>query len=411
MMNFKKTTLDNGLEVIAEINDQALSTAMGFFVRTGARDEADEIAGVSHFLEHMAFKGSDRRTAEDVNRELDEIGGVSNAFTSEEETAFYVKVLPELQQRAVDILADLLRPELRQDDFNTEKQVVLEEIKMYEDKPPFGVDEKWREYFWRGHPLSRSVLGTRESVGALTPDAMREYFNRRYAPNNIVFAASGKVDFDRLVEQMATACGDWKATDVSREKRRVSGICETRVIQREKTKFEYAIQVVDGPSLQDDDRYAATLLSIVLGDDVGSRLFWELVDTGLADVASLYSSSYVDNGCFQTSLTCLPEVFKSNLDKIRAILDEARRDGVTREEVERARNKLLAALALSEENPTSRLFGMGSEWLATGVYRSTEEELAILKRITVDDVNAILGRYSFDNPFTIAIGPLETIEA
>ena len=390
-MEFKKTTLDNGLEIIAEINEQALSTAMGFFVKTGARDESDEIAGVSHFLEHMAFKGSDRRTAEDVNRELDEIGGVSNAFTSEEETAFYVKVLPELQQRAVEILGDLLRPAFRQEDFDTEKQVVLEEIKMYEDKPPFGIDEKWREYFWRGHPLSRSVLGTRETVGALTPDAMREYFNHRYSPNNIVFAASGKVDFDRLVEQVEAARGDWKPVEVFREKRRPTGVRETRVIKKKK-------------------RYAAGLLSVILGDDVGSRLFWELVDTGRADVASFYGNGYSDAGCFITTLSCRPEAFNSNLKSIRLILDEARRDGVTKEELERARNKLLASTALSEESPTSRLFGMGSEWLATGVYRSTEEELAILKGITLDDVNAILERYRFDNPFTVAVGPLESIE-
>ncbi len=409
-MEFKKTTLDNGLEIIAEINEQALSVAMGVFVRTGARDESDESAGLSQCGEHMTFKSSDRGTAEDVNRELDEIGGVSNAFTSEEETAFYVKVLPELQHRAVELLGDLLRPAFRQEDFDTEKQVVLEEIKMYEDKPPFGIDEKWREYFWRGHPLSRSVLGTRESVGALTPDAMREYFNRRYGSNNIVFAASGKVDFDRLVEQIESARGDWKPVEVFREERRPSGVRETRVIQREKTAFEYAIQAVDGPSLQDDDRYAAGLLSTALGDDVGSRLFWELVDTGRADVASLYSNCYSDAGCFITSLSCRPEAFNSNLSSIRLILDEARRDGVTKEELERARNKILAATALSEESPTSRLFGMGSEWLATGVYRSMEEELAILKRITLDDVNAILERYRFDHPFTIAVGPLESIE-
>jgi len=410
MMNFQKTKLDNGLEIIAEINDQALSTAMGFFVRTGARDESDEIAGVSHFLEHMAFKGSERRTAADVNRELDELGGVSNAFTSEELTAFYIKVLPELQERAVELLADILRPALRQTDFDTEKQVILEEIKMYEDKPPFGIDEKWREYFWRGHPLARSVLGTRESVGALTVDAMREYYNRRYSPNNVVFAASGKVDVAKLAGWLEASCREWEQGDVHREERRATSVRETCVIRREKTSFEYIIQAVDGPSMRDEDRYAAALLAVVLGDDVGSRFFWELVDTGRADSASLFCNSYSDSGCFITSLSCRPEEVQANLSVIRDILAEASRDGVTADELTRARNKILAATAMSEESPTSRLFGMGSDWLATGVYRSVEEELAIVRDVTLDDVNGILKRYRFDNPFTIAVGTLPSID-
>ncbi|MCF0234922.1 MAG: insulinase family protein, partial [Thermoguttaceae bacterium] len=127
-MEFRSTTLDNGLEIIAEINEAALSTALGFFVKTGSRDETDEIAGVSHFLEHMVFKGTATRTADDVNRELDEMGGVSNAFTSEETTAFYARVLPELQERAINLFGDILRPALRPDDFEMEKQVVLEDL-------------------------------------------------------------------------------------------------------------------------------------------------------------------------------------------------------------------------------------------------------------------------------------------
>ena len=177
-MIFKNAILDNGLEIIAEINDAALSTALGFFVRTGGRDETDNISGVSHFLEHMVFKGTDRRTAVDVNRELDDLGGKSNAGTSEETTAFYAKVLPELQERAIDLFSDILRPSLRKEDFDMEKQVILEEIKMYEDQPPFLIDERSRELFWPGHPLSRSVLGTRESVGSLTPELMRDYFEQ-----------------------------------------------------------------------------------------------------------------------------------------------------------------------------------------------------------------------------------------
>ena len=181
-MEFLTHVLPNGLEIVAECNPEAYSTALGFIVKTGARDESDEIAGVSHFLEHMAFKGTPTRSADDVNRELDEIGSHCNAGTSEETTVFYAPVLPEYQTRATEVLADILRPSLREDDFQTEKKVILEEIQMFEDQPPFGADEKCRAAFFGDHPLGRSVLGTMASIEALPVEAMREYFRSPLCP-------------------------------------------------------------------------------------------------------------------------------------------------------------------------------------------------------------------------------------
>ena len=188
-MQFLTHTLPNGLEIVAECNAEAYSTALGFFVKTGARDESDDVAGVSHFLEHMVFKGTPTRSADDVNREFDEIGSHANAFTTEEKTVFYAAVLPEHQTRAIELLADILRPSLHEADFDTEKKVILEEIQMYEDQPPFGADDKCRAAYFGDHPLGRSVLGTTASVEALPVAAMRDYFRRRYAPGNIVVAA------------------------------------------------------------------------------------------------------------------------------------------------------------------------------------------------------------------------------
>ena len=159
-MEFLKERLDNGLEIVAECNPEAHSLGLGFFVQTGSRDESNALAGVSHFLEHMVFKGTPTRTADDVNREFDEMGAHYNAFTSEENTVYYAAVLPECQQRCLDLLADILRPSLRSEDFDTEKQVIIEEIRMYEDQPPFGADDKCKAVHFGAHPLGRSVLGT-----------------------------------------------------------------------------------------------------------------------------------------------------------------------------------------------------------------------------------------------------------
>src|SRR5947209_20604230 len=180
-MKFLRESLPNGLTVIGEQNPAALSMAAGYFARTGARDEAPQVSGVSHFLEHMAFKGSARRSADDVNREFDEIGAQYNAFTSEENTVYYGAVLPEFQERSLDLLTDMMRPALRTDDFDVEKNVILEEIALYQDRPQFTVMVQARETFFDKHPLGHSVLGTPESIGALQQDQMREYFQRRYA--------------------------------------------------------------------------------------------------------------------------------------------------------------------------------------------------------------------------------------
>ena len=211
-MEFHQHTLQNGLEIVAECNDDAHSAAVGFFVRTGSRDETDAVAGVSHFLEHMLFKGTPSRSADDVNREFDEMGAHYNAFTNEENTVYYAAVLPEFLGRTVELWSDILRPSLREADFNTEKKVIIEEIKMYEDQPPFCADEKCRAAFFGPHPLSRSVLGSEKSIADLPVEAMRGYFERRYSPGNIVLAAVGKVDFAEFVKTAENRCGHWTSS-------------------------------------------------------------------------------------------------------------------------------------------------------------------------------------------------------
>ena len=206
-MRFLHERLDNGLDIIAEVTDGGLSTSVGFFVRTGARDESDDLWGASHFLEHMVFKGTTDLSADEINRRFDWMGASANAFTSEEDTVYHAAVLPSQQHEAVDLLARMMRPALREEDFSTEKLVILEEIRMYDDQPPFGADDRCRAAFFGQHPLARSVLGTVESIQSLPVEAMREYHGRRYSPGNIVLVATGAVDFPALVESAKRLCG------------------------------------------------------------------------------------------------------------------------------------------------------------------------------------------------------------
>ncbi|MHC5543909.1 M16 family metallopeptidase, partial [Singulisphaera rosea] len=207
-MRFHQTVLDNGLQVIAELNDRAHSVASGFFVKAGSRDEAAEVAGVSHFLEHMIFKGTPRRDALAVNRDFDRVGAKHNAQTSEEDTFYHFTCLPEYLPKAFEVLSDILRPTLAEADFDTEKQVIIEEIRMYLDNPMSVAYEAAKAAHFGPHPLGQSILGTVESITALRVEKMREYFARRYSPSNIVLAFAGKTDWDHVVELAKAHCSD-----------------------------------------------------------------------------------------------------------------------------------------------------------------------------------------------------------
>lgn len=383
--------------------------SVAFLVRTGSRDEADEVAGVSHFLEHMCFKGTPRRSADDVNREFDEIGAHYNAFTSEECTAYYASVLPEYQEASVDILADILRPSLRPADFDMEKKVILEEIQMYLDQPPFGMDDKIKALHMGRHPLAKSVLGTSDSVGGLTTTQMRDYFSSRYASDNVFVAAAGKVDFDALVEQVAKRCSDWQPQSAQRNIPRAASKASFEVVHRPTATQEYVLQLADAPASEDADRYAAKLLATIVGDDSGSRLYWELTDPGLAETASLGHYEYLGAGMFYTWLACEPDLVEENLQRLRNILLEVERTGVTEEELRQSKNKVKARVVLSSERPQSRLFNVGGNWLQRREYRTVADDLKSLDSVTTDQIRGVLKKYPLTNCSTITVGPCEKV--
>ena len=408
-MQFRNHRLENGLEIIAETNDDAHSMSVAFFVRTGSRDETDDVAGVSHFLEHMCFKGTPRRSADDVNREFDEIGAHYNAFTSEEYTVYYASVLPEYQEASVDILADIMRPSLRPDDFDMEKKVILEEIQMYLDQPPFGMDDRIKQLHLGQHPLAKSVLGTSESVGDLSTEQMRSYFASRYASDNLFVAAAGKVDFDALVAQVEARCGDWEPQAAKRDVPRASSKSKFEIVHRPTATQEYVLQLADAPASEDEDRYAAKLLATIVGDDCGSRMYWELIDTGFAETASLGHYEYLGAGMFYTWLSCEPEDVDENLTRLHNILEEVERAGVTEEELQQAKNKVKARVVLGSERPQSRLFNVGGNWLQRREYRTVADDLKSIDSVTTAQIAEVLKKYPLTSCSTIAVGPCEKV--
>ena len=299
MPEFRHATLSSGLRIAAEIDSRSYSAAFGYFVRAGSRNEVDAESGLSHFLEHMMFKGTDRRTAEDVNRELDELGGQSNAYTTEEQTVYYSTVLPKFQDRLIDLLTDMMGPKLDESEFNTERQVILEEIAKYEDHPPFGAFERAMEVYFGPRGLGRRVLGTADSIRSMTAERMRGYFNRRYRPENIVLAATGNVDFDGLVAAAEAKTATWSQRPTGDELPSDDLSSVPVGIQLDKTlaivdaSQAYVVRMRPGPTQTSEDRFAARALASILGDDGSSRLFWDLIDTGRAEVATAWPQEFL----------------------------------------------------------------------------------------------------------------------
>ena len=410
-MEFRRTTLDNGLEIVAECNPRAYSTAIGVLVKAGSRDENDENHGVSHFLEHMTFKGTPTRSAADVNRQLDEIGSHSNAYTSEEQTVYFAAFLPEYLDRALELLCDILRPALRQEDFEMEKQVILEEIAKYEDQPPFGAHEKCMQYHFGSHPLGRIVLGTTASVSALTRQGMLDYFNQRYSPRNIVLAAAGDVDFERLIQQVGHWTQQWKPFDASRQTLRAERNQGLHVLHKPQAVQQYVVQIACGPAAEDPDRYAGRLLTTVLGDESGSRMFWELVDTGLAECAAMGAYEYQGTGIWMSYLCCAPDDAAENLERIQDIYLQAERDGVSDGELVQAKSKIRSQVVLQSERPSNRMFAVGGSWIANREYLTVRELLDCYDRVTCQDIADLLARYPISTNTTLAVGPLKSLDS
>jgi predicted Zn-dependent peptidase len=406
---FHHATLDNGLQIVAETWPQARSAAFGFFVRTGSRDEPAEWNGVSHFLEHMIFKGTERHSAEAVNRLFDDVGAQYNASTSEEITMFYAAMLPEYLPETFALQADILRPSLRDADFDLEKQVVLEEIGMYDDQPSYVAYDHGMQRHFAGHPLGRTVLGSRETVGALTAAQMRSYHGDRYAAGNIVLAVAGNVEWLDVLRMAQQHCGSWPAGSPLR----TLGVPQPKPselwLERPNQQQEQVVLFAPAPSATDRLRFAAELLTVIVGDDHNSRLYWELVDPGHADIAEVNFHEFEGCGAYLTFLAGEPDETADNLQRIRDVFASLNRDGVTDDELELARNKVATRLVLRGERPMGRLSLLGHDWLIRREYRTVADDLAALRSLTQADLRELLDRYPLACTTTVGVGPLSGV--
>lgn len=404
-MEFKSKILENGLVIIGEVNKSAKSAAVGFFVRTGSRDEAKEVNGVSHFLEHMLFKGTEKLGPVEVNEAFDRTGAQFNAFTSEENTVYYAAVLPEFLLEVTGLWTELMRPALRDEDFNLEKNVIKEEIAMYRDLPSFDVMDRCRSLHFEGHCCGNSVLGTEQSIDGMTAEQMRGYFGRRYSPNNMVAAFAGNFDWERVCSKIEAACGQWSTEDAERTLEDFGGSKKKDRMEKPNMALEHICLMSAGVAAQDARRFAASLLGVIVGDDVGSRFFWELVDKALAEAATMQFGAMDGTGAFYSYIRCGSENVSRVLDIVGDIFGDLAKRGVTEEDLRKAKNKVLSAVAIKNELPMGRLIDLGFNWIYLQEYRPLAEDIEAVKAVTVEEVNSLIEQLRPGDFTQFSIGP------
>mgnify|MGYP000164333655 CR=1 FL=1 len=390
-MKFYTHTLANGLNLVGEYSERAASCALGFFVRTGARDETPELAGVSHFLEHMMFKGTDKRNALQISFDFGAIGAQSNAFTSEESTVYYCGVLPEYYETAFDILADMLRPSLDAGEFATEKNVILEEIALYQDRPHYVLFESALAEYFRGHTAGNSVLGSIASITALTAEQMRSYFNQRYTPANMTFTVSGNFSWDQVVSLAEKHVAKWKSEPAGRELKPHTPQKSEKTLTRDNLQTAHACLLAPGPDSASPHRYAAHILSAISGDHTGSRVYWELVDKGLVESASIDLDEMEGVGALMGYVSADPERIDEVSQTLQRIMETPLEFG--EEDLARAKTKVGTRLVLSAESPMRRLMSVGTDWLYRKEYFSIEDELKHVRAVTRSDIERLVADF------------------
>jgi len=401
--------LPNGLVVITETMQNVRSVSVGIWVRNGSRREIPSENGLAHFLEHMVFKGTERRTAEDIAREMDSVGGMLDAFTSKEQICFNAKVLDEHLPIAFDVLADLvLRPKFDSDDVKKERQVVLEEIKMDLDNPEYLLHDIFTRGFWPDHALGRPILGTPETVRKFDRDALRRRFQDWFAPDHILVTAAGNITHDQVLQLVQKEFGHLPAAKPCRE----DAIPTTGAPIHLETKkdLEQVHLCVGVPSLPiaHERRFGVAVLNNLLGGGMSSRLFQNIREKhGLAYAVFSELTPYSDTGMFSVYAGTAKETVGQVLDMTIAEFRAMKESPVTDEELLRAKNHLKGSLMLSLESTSSRMSNLARQELYFHRFSSLDEILASIERVTREEVQTLAQEFFQPEQISVAVlGPL-----
>ncbi|MBV9508203.1 MAG: insulinase family protein [Acidobacteriia bacterium] len=404
------TTLPNGVRVITEAMPHVRSVSVGIWIGTGSRRETPEQNGISHFIEHMLFKGTTHRSAEDIARSVDSIGGNLDAFTAKELVCFNTKVLDEHLSMAWDVLADLvLNPLFRSEDIEKEKGVILEEIKMEADSPDYLVHEIFSSNFWKDHPLGKPILGTRETVRRFDSDMIRAYYSQVYEPANLVVTAAGNLTHQRVVSLVRDHFEAMPAIEPTPAE--PVPVTHARIALRNKKSLEQVHLCLGVPSypLPHQERFACYVLNTLLGGGMSSRLFQNIRERqGLAYAVFSELNPYRDTGCLSiyagTSLESAPKVVESIVHEFRDLKENL----VPDDELRRAKDHLKGSLMLSLESTASRMTNLARQEMYFRRFFTLDELVESIEAVTASDVQRIA--QTFFDPKQIALTVLGNLE-
>ncbi len=403
----RKTVLDNGIQLLTEDIAHVRSVAVGVWVNVGSRYEEDEIAGITHFIEHLMFKGTEKRTAKQIAEALDAVGGQLNAFTTKEYTCYYAKVLDEHFELALDVLSDMLfNSKFAVPDIDRERNVIIEEIKMYEDTPDELVHDIFANTIWQKHPLGRPIIGYADVIGQMDRDAFMDYLGKYYVPENIVVTVAGNINHDIVAGKINTYLGGLKGGPSERAMELPAP--QKAITCREKETEQVHLCVgIPGMPLDHDQIYTFQLVNTIFGGGLSSRLFQEIREQrGLVYSIYSYHSSYHDTGLFCVYAGLSKENVVSALELVFKEIRDIRDNGVSGQELRRAKDQLKGNLLLSLENVNTRMSRLGKSQLYLGKVVTPEEIVQKIEKVTAEDVKRLARERFNPQDFAIAsVGP------
>jgi predicted Zn-dependent peptidase len=406
---YQKTHLANGLGVISEHMDGVRSVTLGIWFRVGSRDEQPNQSGISHFMEHMMFKGTSKRSALDISMAFDAMGAELNAFTSKEYTCYYARMLDDHLEKAIEILADMVEnSQFAQDAIDSEREVVIEEIARYEDTPDDHVGDIFTEAMFPTHQLGRSVLGTRLIVGAFAHDDCRAYHQKHYHAGNAMIAATGSIDHTRLVELCEQYFGGIPSGVANSRGEVTEKNRQLLTFEQKETEQAHLIYGRPGSPLGDDDRYAGRLLDTVLGGPMSSRLFQEIREKrGLAYAVYATTVPYINASQFVVYVGTRPSNLEEVVALLRSEVAKILRDGISADELERVRDYNLGHMVLAMESTQQRMIRLGSNAVQDLAIYSLEQTIERYRAVTLADIKRVAQRILSQEPTVAVISPLD----
>ena len=405
---YQKTILNNGIKVITERIPYLKSVSVGVWAVAGSRDEEPHENGISHFIEHLLFKGTERRTAFDIAKEIDSVGGTLNAFTGREYTCFYTKVIDKNLSLAMDLLSDIfLHPLMKPEDVEKERMVILQEIKMIEDTPDDYIHDLFNRACWGEHPLGFPICGTVKEVESFSRDQVYEFFKKNYPPERTIICAAGNLWHDEVVHQVEETFGRIPKSDFSRERSRPEAISTTRIRRRDLEQVHICLGTM-GLQYNHSLRFASYVLNTILGGGMSSRLFQEIRENrGLAYSVYSYLPAYMDTGLFVVYAGTSKESYQEVIDLILREFKKIKEDALSDSELETAKEHLKGSLLLSLESSDSLMTRLAKNEIYFGTHLTVDQILAGLDDVKEDEVRDLAHELFRESYFCLTmLGPV-----